>query len=282
MVSARHIFAVSDGTGATCEMLVQAALTQFSAKKTVLERVANVRTTPQVVALVERAAAVNGVIVFTMVQPALRDAVQEQARRLGVPTLDVLGPILTRLSDVLELSPMAEPGLLRHLDAGYYARIEAVGFSIKHDDGLGLGTLHEAEIVLCGVSRTSKSPTSVYLAYRGWRAGNVPVVDNVEVPAELLAMDQRRIVGLTIRPDVLQSIRENRRDAMRSGSLSDYVDPAAIRRELTFARRLFERQGWPLVDVTHKSIEEIATEVMRIITSRTGVDKPEAAAGSAG
>lgn len=273
MAGQRHIFAVSDASGETCELLVQAALSQFKTAEVTLERVPNVRSVEQVYDIVQRAARREGVVIFTMVSPNLREAVQEAGRRDGVPTLDVLGPILTRLSDVLELSPLAQPGLLRHLDQSYFARIEAVDFTIKHDDGLGLPTTAQAEIVLVGVSRTSKTPTCIYLAYRGWRAANVPLVFGIAPPEELYAIDPKKIIGLTIAPDVLRTIRLNRHTGLKNAELGEYVEGERIREELTWARRLYERHGWPVIDTTHKSIEEISTEVMRIIHRRTGAKK---------
>lgn len=272
MQGQRHIFAVSDATGETCEMLVQAALSQFTTK-VILKRVPDVRTVDQAREVVRQAAGLDGVVIFTMVAPRLREAIQEEGRRNAVPTLDVLGPILTRLSDVLEISPLAQPGLLRHLDSNYYARIEAVEFAIKHDDGLGIVNIDQAEIILVGVSRTSKTPTSIYLSYRGWRTANVPVVLGIDPPDELLRVDQRKVVGLTLSADVLRSIRINRQTAMNGPELGEYLELPKIREELAFARRLFEKQSWPVIDTTHKSIEETATEVMRIVFRQTGVKK---------
>lgn len=269
----RTVFAVSDATGKTCETVVLAALSQFKTTQIVLETFSNIRTLEQVREVLARATAANGVIIYTMASPALRHEIGELGRLNGVPTVDILGPVLTRLSDLLEISPLAKPGLFRQLDQDYFQRIEAVDFTIKHDDGRRLETIADAEIVLLGVSRASKTPVSIYLSYRGWKVANVPVLIGEEPPAELEAVDPRRIVALTIQPKRLEAIRRERQTRINGSSGSDYVDPEAIRRESLFALRLYESRQWPVLDATYKSIEETATEVMRLIYARSGMKK---------
>ena len=269
----RHVFAVSDATGATCEIVVQAALSQFQATEVLLERVPFVRTASQIDGVLERAAAVNAVVVYTMVLPELREEMLEGGRRLGVPTVDILGPILTRLSDHLEISPLSQPGLLRHLDRDYFRRIESVEYTIQHDDGQRPDTLGGAEIVLVGVSRTSKSPVSLYLSLRGWKVANVPLVAGVEPPPELFDVDPRRVLGFTIDPGFLRLVREERARHLGLTARDAYVDEEAIRAELRAAERLCHRWGWTILNVTAKAIEETASEVMATIHARTGERK---------
>lgn len=266
----RHVFAVSDATGATCELVVQAALSQFQSTEVLLERVPFVRTPSQIEGVLERAAAICGVVVYTMVAPDLRAVMLEGGLRRGVPTVDVLGPILTRLSDHLEISPLSQPGLLRHLDADYFRRIESVEFTIQHDDGLRPESLDRAEIVLVGVSRTSKTPVSLYLSLRGWKVANVPLVAGVDPPPELLRLDPRRVLGFTIDPAFLRQIREERARHVGLTPRDAYVDEQAIRAELLAAERLCHRQGWTVLNVTAKAIEETASEVMVTVSARTG------------
>ena len=269
----RHVFAVSDATGATCEIVVQAALSQFQATEVLLERVPFVRTASQIDGVLERAAAVSGVVVYTMVLPELREEMLEGGRRLGVPTVDILGPILTRLSDHLEISPLSQPGLLRHLDRDYFRRIESVEYTIQHDDGQRPDTLGGAEIVLVGVSRTSKSPVSLYLSLRGWKVANVPLVAGVEPPPELFDVDPRRVLGFTIDPAFLRLVREERARHLGLTARDAYVDEESIRTELRAAERLCHQQGWTVLNVTAKAIEETASEVMATIHARTGERK---------
>ena len=269
----RYVFAVSDATGRTCETVVLAALSQFKATQIVLETFSNIRTLQQVQDLFVRAIEVNGVIIYTMASPELRHKITELGRLNGVPTVDILGPVLTRLSDLLEISPLAKPGLFHQLDSDYFKRIEAVDFTIKHDDGRGLDTIGDAEIVLLGVSRASKTPVSIYLSYRGWRVANIPVVLDEEIPAEVHQIDQKRIIALTINPQRLEAIRRERQMKLQAGEHSDYSDIDHIRREVLFALRQYEHWQWPILDATYKSIEETATEVMRLIYAQSGLKK---------
>lgn len=269
----RCVFAVSDATGKTCETVVQAALTQFTTTQILLEIHSNVRTLKKVHEILQRASLANGVVIYTMASPKLRQKITELGRLNGVPTVDILGPVLTRLSDLLEISPLAKPGLFRQLDSDYFKRIEAVDFTIKHDDGMGLAGIGAAEIVLLGVSRTSKTPVSIYLSYRGWKVANIPVLAGEELPGELDGIDQNKIVALTINPRRLEMIRSQRQLKMTAGRYSDYTDIEQIRREVLFAIRQYEGRGWPILDVTYKSIEETATEVMRLIYARSGMKK---------
>jgi regulator of PEP synthase PpsR (kinase-PPPase family) len=269
----RYVFAVSDATGKTCETVVLAALSQFKTTQIVLETFSNIRTPQQVEDVFERATETNGVVIYTMASPELRHKITELGRLNGVPTVDILGPVLTRLSDLLEISPLAKPGLFHQLDSDYFKRIEAVDFTIKHDDGRRLETIANAEIVLLGVSRASKTPVSIYLSYRGWKVANVPIVAAEEPPPELLAIDQRKIIALTIAPRRLEAIRRERQVKLQPGEESAYSDLEHIRREVLFALRLYERMQWPVLDATYKSIEETATEVMRLIYARSGLKK---------
>ncbi len=269
----RYVFAVSDATGKTCETVVLAALSQFKTTQIVLEIFSNIRTLQQVQEVFVRATAVDGVIIYTMASPELRHKITELGRLNGVPTVDILGPVLTRLSDLLEISPLAKPGLFHQLDSDYFKRIEAVDFTIKHDDGRGLDTIGNAEIVLLGVSRTSKTPVSIYLSYRGWKVANIPVVLDEELPAELQAIEQKKIIALTISPKRLEAIRRERQIKLQAGEGFAYSDLEQIRREVLFALRQYERRQWPILDATYKSIEETATEVMRLIYARSGLKK---------
>lgn len=269
----RCVYAVSDATGKTCETVVQAALSQFKTTQVILEVHSNIRTLDQVEKIFQKAVKANGFIIYTMASPGLRHDITELGRLNGVPTVDILGPVLTRLSDLLEISPMAKPGLFRQLDSDYFKRIEAVDYTIKHDDGQGLSGIGDAEIILLGVSRSSKTPVSIYLSYRGWKVANVPVVLDEDPPEELTQVDQRKIVALTVNPSRLQAIRTQRQRKMRAEESAGYADIEQIRREVLFAARHYESRGWPVLDTTFKSIEETATEVMRLIYSQTGKKK---------
>jgi len=181
--------------------------------------------------------------------------------------------LLTRFSDLLEISPLARPGLPRQLDNDYFRRIEAADFTIKHDDSLGLSTLDEAEAVVVGVSRTSKTPVSIYLSYRGWKVANIAVVLDQPLPRELAAINKNKIIAFTVQPTRLQLIRLERKQKFRNAELNGYTDTDRIKTELYYGLDLYKKHGYPVLDVTYKSIEETATEVMRIIAGQTGAQK---------
>jgi [pyruvate, water dikinase]-phosphate phosphotransferase / [pyruvate, water dikinase] kinase len=269
----RHVLIVSDATGDTCDMVVRAALSQFQGTEVILDRYPHVRTMAQISEILQRARELNGVVVYTMVSVELRQRMLAAGLEVGVTTLDILGPILTRLSHHLELSPLATPGLFRHLDQAYFKRLEAVDFTVAHDDGMGAETLHEAEIVIVGVSRTSKTPVSLYLSFRGWKVANIPIVSGLELPPQLFTIDPQHIIGFTIDPPALRALRLVREKRMRSGMLGAYVDEDEIRREIEAAAQLFRARGWPVLNVTMKAIEETSTEVMQTIFTRTGQKK---------
>jgi len=272
----RHIFAISDGSGRTCSTVVQAALSQFKSTEVRLKIIPNVLSIRQIEKIILEAASVNGVIIYTVVSPEFRRKITELGRLNGVPTVDILGPVLTRLSDLLDISPLAQPGLFRQLDDDYYSRIEALDYTIKHDDGLGLSTLGQAELVLLGVSRTTKTPVSIYLSYRGWKVANIPVLLNRDLPEELKKIDQRRVVALTINPEILQLIRLARQRRYTRFGLDDaggYTNLMEINRELDYALEFYTEHDYPIVNVTHKSIEETSTEIMRLIYPIVGNKK---------
>ena len=187
--------------------------------------------------------------------------------------MDVLGPVLTRFSDLLEISPLAQPGLFRQLDKEYFKRIEAVDYTIKHDDSLGLSTLDQAEIVLLGVSRTTKTPVSIYLSYRGWKVANIPILMGQDLAREINSVNPKSIIGLTINPHRLHLIRLERQQRLKGSELKNYVDLDEIKREINHSMFLFRKHGWPVVNVTYKSIEETATEVMRLVFTQLGARK---------
>lgn len=269
----RYIFIVSDASGQTGERVVDAALRQFKTTKVVKKVVPHVRSLPQIQQVIDEAAGVDGIVIFTLVSADARQKISDLGRYEGVPTIDLLGPLLTRFSDLLELSPMAMPGLDRQLDDDYFKRIESVDFTIKHDDGLRLDTLDKAEIVLFGVSRTSKTPVSIYLSYRGWKVANIPIIPGQPLPREVLGIEKQRVVALTINPSRLQMIRLERKRNLNNVDLGDYTQMDQVKDEVTYGLKLYRDFGCPVIDVTYKSIEETSTDVMRLIYSKTGDKK---------
>jgi regulator of PEP synthase PpsR (kinase-PPPase family) len=264
------VYIVSDATGGTGRRVVEAALMQFSGARVTIEQMAGVREVEEVRALVKQAAKVGGTIVHTLVLPELRQAMLTEGRRRNVVTIDLMGPLVARLSETLELAPLAKPGLMRQLDESYFERIGAIDFAVRHDDGRNPEDFSQADLVLVGVSRTSKTPISIFLAYRGWRVANVPVIANMEPPPTLFEMDRRRIIGLTMQPDRLIRLRQARLKRMTKGLPMDYARMENIQQELNWFELLLRRERWPVVDVTNKSIEECAAEIVALQDMRMG------------
>jgi len=271
--SKRFVFLASDASGFTCRRVVYAALDQFSSTDVKTRLFSEIRSGDQINQIIREAVRVDGIIVYTFVSPDMRTKITELGRLNGVPTVDIMGPLLSRLSDLLEISPLAKPGLRNQLDADYFNRMEAIDYTIKHDDGLGLATLKEAEAVLIGVSRTTKTPVSIYLSYRGWKVANIPVIPQMGLPSELTPIDPGRVIALTIKPTRLAIIRMERQKKLSQASLGDYVDPDRIKCEINDAFRLYRQHNYTVVNVTNKSIEETATEVMRILYQNTSITK---------
>ena len=258
------IFIVSDATGETAERVLKAALIQFSKADVLIERRKNVRTTEQIRAAVEEALARQAMIVHTMVSHRARGELLEEARRRGVDTLDLLGPVMERLATHLKLTPQEKPGLFRQIAEARSREIEAVDFAFRHDDGQNPGDLERAEVVVVGVSRSMKTPTMLYLAYRGWFAANVPLIEQLEPPPELLALPSSKVFCLLVTPERLMELRRVR--AQREGIPHDsYVSLEAIRRELQYAMELSRRRGWRLIEATGKSVEEVSREIIALL-----------------
>jgi hypothetical protein len=258
-----YIFVVSDGTGTTAEQVVDAALTQFTGASVTVERRPRVRTEERVREVVREAARLGGSIVHTLVLDELRDEMVRAGRHHNVETIDLMGPLLDRLSQQLSVSPAEKPGLFRQLNEEYFRRIESMEFAFHHDDGRRPRELHRAEIVLVGVSRTFKTPLSVYLAFKEWLVANVPIILGQKPPRLLLDLPREKVFGLTIDPERLVELRETR-DKRLGGATGDYVDLNHVRREVTYAENIFRRQQWPVVKVTGKPIEEIASEILAL------------------
>ncbi len=264
------VYVVSDATGVTARRVVEAALAQFEGAEVTVEQVPGVRTEKEVKRLVKQAAQGGATIVHTLAVPDLREVMLTEGRRRHVVTIDLMGPLVTRLKDTLELAPLARPGLLRQLDESYFHRIDAINFTVQHDDGRNPDDLPQADLVLVGVSRTTKTPLSVFLAYRGWRVANVPLIANLEPPPALSCVEWGKVVALTIDPQRLVDLRQARVNRMTRGISLDYARMKYVRQELEWADLIVRRERWPVVNVTNKSIEESAEEIISLYRRRMG------------
>jgi regulator of PEP synthase PpsR (kinase-PPPase family) len=270
----RSIYIISDGTGETASTMVRAALVQFHDEDTNIIRYKNLRTEDQVESVVEEAFRTKGFIVYTVVSTSMRLKIQEAAATKGVIAVDLLGPLLTGLGTYFGNSESHEAGILRVVDESYFKRIEAMEYTVKHDDGKEVRDLDQADIILVGISRTSKTPLSIFLSHKGWKVANVPMVLNSPLPKQLFEVDQRKIVGLIIDNDKLSRIRKNRLQKFGQDTGGDYASTKQIQEEIEYSLELFKQnKKWPVFDVTERALEETATEIARVVTSRLGKRK---------
>jgi len=262
MAGQQQIFLLSDATGETAEKMVTAALTQFRQKNVRQRRISHVRTKTDIYEALDEALKEQGLVIYTIVNRELAQLVHAECSSLGLPSLDLLTPLLMRLSEFFGREAGETPGLLHGVDEAYFRRVEAVEFTVKHDDGQETRNLPKADIVLVGISRTSKTPLSMYLAHRGYRVANVPLVKGIEPPAELAEVDPKRVAGLVLDPQRLVELRAARLRNLGQDPRTAYADYEHVEEELRYARSIFRRNPWIVIDVTGKAVEETANEVL--------------------
>lgn len=264
----KKLFVLSDATAETAERMLRAALVQFRGVETETRVFSLVRTDERLLSILDHAKEAGALVVYTIVNPEQRDLLLRRADELGLGAVDLIGHLMTRLAVFLEAMPTGRPGIPRLTD-DYFRRIEAVEFAVKHDDGQAIGRLEEAEIVLVGISRTSKTPLSTYLAQRGFKVANVPLVLGLPVPKALETIDPDRVFGLTIDVATLMRIRRARVKQLQMPEESEYAKRDHIIRELEYARSVFrDHPKWPVIDVSQKAIEETAAIIQRAMEAR--------------
>ena len=263
-----HIHLVSDSTGETLNAMVNAALAQFEGVDVHLHSYALVRSVHQLDKALDHIATAPGQVFFTLANPALREKLVKGCDSLLIECLDILEGPVTTLRSFLGKAETHKVGRQHEVDQRYLNRIEALNFTIQHDDGQSLDTIDEAEVILVGASRTSKTPTCVYLAIRGVRAANVPLVPGMKLPPVLLTAKKPLIVGLWVSPDRLVQVRRTRLSSMGEERSTDYIDLESVRAEITATRKLFEQHDWPAIDVSRRSIEETAAAVINLLAER--------------
>jgi [pyruvate, water dikinase]-phosphate phosphotransferase / [pyruvate, water dikinase] kinase len=263
-----HLHLVSDATGETLSSVARACLVQFEQVQPIEHMWWLVRSQGQVARVVAGIEAEPGVVLATLMDGAVRALLEEACRQLKVPFIPVLDPVMAALSGYLNVQFGAQPGRQHVLDADYFARIDAMHYTLAHDDGLLLTGLEDADVVLTGVSRTSKTPTCMYLANRGVKAANVPLIPGMPPPPELMSLKGPLIVGLTKEPKSLSDIRRSRLKFLQQDDETDYADEDRVKNEVAEARRLFARQGWPVIDVTRRSIEEASATILQLLKQK--------------
>jgi regulator of PEP synthase PpsR (kinase-PPPase family) len=257
-----HLHLVSDSTGETLIAASRAAAAQYQGVASIEHVYPLVRTLSQLDRIIGEIENAPGIVLFTLVDPDLSQRLEVSCEASGSPCLSVLGPILTLFKSYLGQSSTPRAGAQHMLNADYFKRIDALNFSMMNDDGQLPENLEHADIVLLGVSRTSKTPTSIYLANRGYKTANVPVVPHVPLPPALQSLRRPLIVGLIASPERIIQIRQNRLLSLNANSQTEYVDRVAVAEEIAGSRRLFAEKGWPTIDVTRRSIEETAAAIL--------------------
>jgi len=257
------IYVVSDSLGETAEFVARAAASQFNAdEKFDIRRVPYVSDKQMLEEVVDEASSTSGIIAYTLVIPGLKEELERIASIHNVPAVDIMGPLLEALSAVTSMKPKMEAGLLHRLDDQYFRRVEAIEFAVKYDDGKDPRGLLYADVVLIGVSRTSKTPVSMYLAHKRIKAANVPIVPEVEPPAELFRIPSRKIIGLTIQPQMLLQIRQERLKTLGLTTDAEYASLTRIQKELVYSNRLMKQLACQVIDVSNKAVEETASKVL--------------------
>jgi regulator of PEP synthase PpsR (kinase-PPPase family) len=266
------IIVVSGGIGASGEQLARTVLAQFEGVHVPLKIIPRVRHVDQLAKIVEEAVGTNATILHTMVDPVLRAEIIRLVMENQVCAIDMVGPLLDCLSAILGQEPLGKPGLYRELHSTYFKRMDAIEFTLNHDDGMRPEGWQNAEIMLLGPSRVGKTPTSVFLSMMGWKVANLPLVPNVPPRSELFDLEPHRVVGLTIDPSQLIFHRRHRRETLALARKSTYTDPEKILDEIQQAEALYQRHRFPSIDVTGKPIETSAGEIMRLVSRRQAVE----------
>ncbi|MFZ5835989.1 MAG: pyruvate, water dikinase regulatory protein [Pseudomonadota bacterium] len=263
-----HLHLVSDATGETLNSVTRAAVAQFDSGIPIEHTYALVRTTRHLDRVLSQIEDMPGIVIYTLVNYDLRDMLEQRCAELQLPCLSVLDPVVQIIGTYLGSEISHRPGGQHSLTPEYFQRIEALQYTMAHDDGQSLHDLHSADIILLGVSRTSKTPTCIYLANRGLKAANIPIVPNIALPASLPDLKKPLIIGLTTNPDRLIQVRRNRLLSLNENDETSYTDLDIVMEEVRYARRLFAQYGWPVIDVTRRSIEETAAAILNLFSSR--------------
>jgi regulator of PEP synthase PpsR (kinase-PPPase family) len=260
-----HLHMISDATGETLITVARAATVQYAQVRAIEHVHSMVRTGKQLDRIIAELEEAPGIVLYTLVDRELGERLEAACRNLGIPCASVLEPVLQLLQSYLGATSGRRIGAQHVLDAEYFRRIDALNFTLVHDDGQLAGSLEEADIVLVGISRTSKTPTSIYLANRGIKTANVPIVPGIPLPAQIETLKRPLVVGLIASPERIVQLRENRILSLNAASADlAYVDKAAVANEIAFTRKLCARHSWPIIDVTRRSIEETAAAILAL------------------
>lgn len=262
------VYILSDSVGETAQYVARAAANQFPGVEVSYKHIPFVEDDTYISEVLQQIDPTSSILVFTLVVDSLRKYVIEFCRSHGIQYFDVLDTPFKAFEALTGMAPAGRPGLIQRMDESYFKKIEAMEFAIKYDDGKDVTGINTADLVLIGVSRTSKTPLSMYMAYRGIKVANVPLVPEVKVNERLFEIPKHKIIGLTIQPDILGEIRTERVKGLGVASPTDYTDLARILDELDYAEKIMKRVGCPIIDVTHKAVEETASVILQIYYGR--------------
>jgi len=262
------VYIVSDAVGETAEVVVKAAASQFNAGLVEIKRVPHLTRLEDIKAVVKDASQKKAIIAYTLVLKNLKEELEKEARENDVPVVDILGPMIEAISKRTEIQPKMEPGLLRRLNQDYFQRVEAVEFAVKYDDGRDPRGFLLADLVLIGISRTSKTPLSMYLAHKGIKVANLPLVPEIPPPSELFRVPSGRVIGLIAKPEILVEIRTERLKTLGLKPDADYAKLERILEELDYAQAIMKKIGCTVIDVTGKAVEETAALILEIYQRR--------------
>lgn len=260
------IYAVSDLTGDLSVNMAIAAVRQFRKLEPDVRRRARVDSPEKIKEIVDEAKAEGALILYTLVSSVFRHVLMEEAQGQGVRAIDLIGPVLETIAEKAGLEPSDQPGLQYKNRGHYLKKAETMTFTVKHDDGQGLETLDEADIIILGISRTSKTPLAIYLAYRGFKVANIPIVKGVDIPRELFKVDQRKLIALTIDQEKMVRLRSSRLQKLGRSLSEDYANPEYVNEEIAYQKKISAELGnIPIINITNKAIEEAATEILTIL-----------------
>lgn len=265
LVQKEVVYVVSDSVGETAEFVVKAVATQFNGGHVDIRRSSYVEDFEDIEDVILLAKKANSVIAYTIVVPTLKSYIDSRAQEEGILAVDLLGPLMNAFVSRFNKQPHHQPGLMRKLDEEYFRKIEAIEFAVKYDDGRDPRGITKADIVLVGVSRTSKTPLSMYLAHQRFKVANVPLVPEVPPPDELFQIPRKNCIGLIISPDKLNEIRTERLKALGLASQANYASFERILEELDHAEKIMKRVGCPIIDVSNKAVEETAGLILEVL-----------------
>jgi len=259
------IYIISDSTGETAQNIVHAAVSQFDSDNIKLKLFAHIESTKDIKGIIDKINKEKSFIVYTIVKPELRSFLKEESQRKSIFSFDILGPLIDNIERISGIAPKLKPGIIRKMDKQYFKRMEAMEFTVKYDACQGELDLSQADLVILGVSRTSKTPLSMYLAHKGIKVANIILDFEVELPSSIYKLPKKKVIGLTIEPDNLIEIRRKRLKTLGLSDESIYTDKGRVLKEINYAENIYKKIGCPVINITNKAIEDIATQILKIM-----------------